>query len=281
MGRQQRQRWSAEVEELIRGISGGFLFGVPLIYTMEVWWIGSSVSAPLLLVTLAATAVVVFLVARTEGFRRTQSRDVVDAAIDTVEAIAIGLVSAALMLVLLRRITGDTALAEIVGKTIFESVPFAIGVTLANQFLKDQDDEETEEPEDNFNETLADIGATLIGALIIAFNIAPTAEVPTLAIAVDGPWLLLIVGVSLLLSYTIVFGAQLRNCQKRRRQRGLFQDPLSETVMSYLVSLVAAALMLWFFHQVNFSDPWDLWLRYSLLLGLPAAMGGAAGRLAV
>ncbi|MGB3613310.1 MAG: DUF2391 family protein [Elainellaceae cyanobacterium] len=103
MARRVHWGWSNEVEELIRGVAGGFLFGVPLIYTMEVWWIGSSVSPPLLLVTLAATAAVVFLMARTAGFRRTQSTDVVDAAIDTVEAIAIGLVSAALMLVLLRR----------------------------------------------------------------------------------------------------------------------------------------------------------------------------------
>ncbi len=271
---------SDEIEELVRGTAGGFLFGVPLIYTMEVWWIGSSVSPPLLLITLAATAVVVFLVARTEGFRHTRSSDAVDAAIDTIEAIAIGLVSAALMLTLLRQINIDTALGEAVGKIIFESVPFALGVTLANQFLKG-DQEEVSEPEDNLNETFADIGATLIGALIIAFNIAPTAEVPTLAIAVGWPRLLVLVGVSLLLSYMIVFGASLRNHDKRRQQTGLFQDPLSETIMSYLVSLMAAALMLVFFHQLDLSDPWTLWLRYSLLLGLPAAIGGAAGRLAI
>lgn len=281
MVRQKAWGWADEVEELVRGASGGFLFGVPLIYTMEVWWIGSSVSPPLLLVTLAATAVVAFLIARTEGFRHTQSSDMVDAAIDTVEAIAIGLLSAALMLILLRRITFDTALGEAVGKIIFESVPFAMGVTLANQFLNDENDSATEEPEDNLNETLADIGATLIGALIIAFNIAPTAEVPALAIAIDWPWLLLVVGASLLLSYMIVFGGCLRNQNKRRQQRGLFQDPLSETVMSYLVSLGASTLMLWFFHQLNLNDPWSLWLRYTLLLGLPASVGGAAGRLAV
>jgi len=281
MGNRYGQTWSDEIKELVRGAAGGFLFGVPLIYTMEVWWIGSSVSPPLLLLTLAATAVVVFLMTRTAGFRRTRSTDVIDAAIDTVEAIAIGLVSAALMLVLLRRITFDTALSEMLGKTIFESVPFALGVTLANQFLDDTDSEKQDEPEDNLNETLTDIGVTLVGALIIAFNIAPTAEVPTLAIAISWPWLLLVMATSLLLSYTIVFGACLRNQDKRRQQRGLFQDPLSETIMSYLVSLCAATLMLCFFHQLNFSDPWALWLRYTLLLGLPASIGGAAGRLAI
>ncbi|MEQ8961449.1 MAG: DUF2391 family protein, partial [Coleofasciculus sp. C2-GNP5-27] len=32
---------------------------------------------------------------------------------------------------------------------------------------------------------------------------------------------------------------------------------------------------------LSLSDPWFLWLRYTLLLGLPATIGGAAGRLAI
>jgi uncharacterized membrane protein len=39
--------------------------------------------------------------------------------------------------------------------------------------------------------------------------------------------------------------------------------------------------MLWFFQKLTFSDPWNVWLEYTLLLGLPATIGGAAGRLAL
>lgn len=271
-----------EFDDLFRGTCGGFLFGIPLIYTMEVWWVGASVHPPLLLFTIATTTVVVFLLNRTEGFRKTQSVDFIDAAIDTVEAIAIGLIGAAFMLILLREITLETQLSGAVGKLVFESVPFALGVTLANQFLDGElSQKPPQPPRDNLNETLTDIGATLIGATIIAFNIAPTDEVQTLAAAVTGPWLLLFIAVSLLLSYGIVFQASFANQAKRRQQRGIFQRPLSETVMSYLVSLFAAALMLWFFHQLSLSDPWSMWLSYTLLLGLPATIGGAAGRLAI
>lgn len=45
--------------------------------------------------------------------------------------------------------------------------------------------------------------------------------------------------------------------------------------------MLAGAFMLWFFQQLTFSDPWTMWLDYALLLGLPATIGGAAGRLAI
>lgn len=52
-------------------------------------------------------------------------------------------------------------------------------------------------------------------------------------------------------------------------------------MLSYLVSLLSAAFMLWFFHRLGPNDPWQIWLSYTIVLGLPATVGGAAGRLAV
>ena len=279
--KRRRSIWVNELDDLIRGACGGFLFGIPLLYTMEVWWVGSTVSPPLMLMAIAATLMVIFLLNRTEGFRKTRSISSLHAAMDTVEALAIGIVCTALMLVLLQEITLETQLSEAMGKLIFESVPFSLGVTLANQFLSSNSSETQREPKDNLNETLADVGATLIGATLIAFNIAPTEEIPMLVAAVSGSWLLATIAMSLFVSYAIVFEAHFANQTKRRQQRGIFQRPLSETMISYLISLVAAALMLWFFHQLSLSDPWSMWLRYTLLLGLPASIGGAAGRLAV
>jgi len=45
--------------------------------------------------------------------------------------------------------------------------------------------------------------------------------------------------------------------------------------------LLASALMLLFFQKVTFADPWRMWLEHTLVLGLPATIGGAAGRLAI
>lgn len=300
--------WSREFDDLIRGVSGGFLFGIPLLYTMEVWWLGSVVQPQRMIVALVTTFVVVLLLNRMAGFRQSNNVSLIDAAIDSIEALAIGLICVALMLLLLGEITFDTPLDENLGKIIFESVPFAIGVALANQFLykaaRDQGDQSSQSnhqlpssdqrdsryqqrdqeeasEQDQLRGTLSDIGATLVGAIIIAFNIAPTDEIPMLAAATSPLWLLLIIAASLLISYGIVFEANFADQQQRRQQQGVFQSPLSETVASYLVSLFAAAFMLWFFEQLSFNDPWRMWLDHTVLLGLPATVGGAAGRLAI
>jgi putative integral membrane protein (TIGR02587 family) len=281
--------WRQEFNNLVRGISGGFLFGIPLLYTMEVWWIGSSVEPLRLLIAIALTFTIVLLLNQTTGFRNASDIRFRDAVIDSIEAIALGIFCTSCVLVLFQEITLDTPLGEALGKLIYESVPFALGVALSNQLLRDES-EEKQQPKENKKQTdrnkqidgiVADIGATLIGGIIIAFSIAPTDEVPMLAASTSGPWLLGLVFASLLISYAIVFAANFSNQSKRQQQKGMFQDPFSETVISYLVSLITAALMLWFFDKLNLSDPWSIWLRYTLILGLPTTVGGAAGRLAV
>lgn len=284
--------WLEELNDLLRGASGGFLFGIPLLYTVEVWGIGSSTPPSWLLSALAITFVVVFLLNQTEGFRRNTRIQPIDAAMETIESMAIGIVCALVALVLLRRITLDTPLTEMLGKLIFEGIPFSFGVALARSTLsrgsspkrrvqRDASRRVTPLSQLRLNATLADLDATLIGSLIIAFNIAPTEEIPILAASIPPSWLLLIVAASLLISYTIVFASGFTNQMERQQQQGLFQRPLSETLVSYLISLLASALMLWFFQQLSWENPWQEWLSDTLVLGLPAAIGGAAGRLVI
>ncbi|WP_442936424.1 TIGR02587 family membrane protein [Nostoc sp.] len=284
----------SEINDIIRGACGGFLFGIPLLYTMEVWWIGSLAKAQLMMMAIALMFVVVYLLNQIEGFRkRRYSWLAYQTLMDTVEAIAIGLACSTFVLLLLRELTPETSLKESLGKIIFESVPFALGVALANQLLGDTENSNaegqttygvnstTKNKGDELHATFADLGATLIGATVIAFNIAPTDEIPMLAAAASPPWQLAMIATSLLISYGIVFQAGFSDQQKRKEQKGIFQRPSSETLVSYLVSLLAGAFMLWFFQKLSFSDPWTMWLDHTLILGLPATIGGAAGRLAI
>src|SRR4028119_1435553 len=126
--RKRKSAWLNEFDDLIRGICGGFLFGIPLLYTMEVWWIGSSAEPVQIISSLAATFIGVLLLNRTAGFRKSTNIRLKDAAMDSVEAMALGLVCALLTLILLREITFDTPWREILGKVIFEGMPFSIGV---------------------------------------------------------------------------------------------------------------------------------------------------------
>ena len=282
--------WRQEAEEIVSGASGGFLFGIPLLYTMEVWFIGSYVRPSILLSIVGITFVIILLLNRIEGFRTRESETLPGAIAETIETLAIGMTCALLMLVILQRIDWQTPLAEMLGKIVFEGVPFSLGVAFSRSLLSGNGEADLEpntqqsSPSTNsspMRDTLADLAATLIGALFIAFSIAPTDEIAVLAASASPLWLLIIMIVSLTVSYGIVFAANFTNSDRRRQQQGLFQSPQAETIISYLVSLVAGMLMLWFFQKIAFGDPWFIWLRYGIILALPASIGGAAGRLAV
>lgn len=291
--------WQEEIKEIINGASGGFLFGIPLLYTMEVWFIGSYIEPSILFGILSITFLIVLLLNRIEGFRPQESETVLGAIAETIETIAIGMSCAALMLIVLRRIDLQTPLVESLGKIVFEGVPFSLGVAFSRSLLSRDTETNNRGSESAFEtksgnknnkknvrkmiwkDTLADFVATLIGALFIAFSIAPTDEIAVLAASASAIWLLAIIFISLLVSYGIVFAAKFTNYNERRQQQGLFQSPQSETIISYLISLIAGLMMLWFFQKISFTDPWFIWLRYGIILALPASIGGAAGRLTV
>jgi putative integral membrane protein (TIGR02587 family) len=278
-------QWTHEFNNVVRGASGGFLFSIPLLYTMEVWWAGTYINAQRMCIALVFAFGAVFLLNRAGGFRQGQRTNLLDTIIASTQALAIALVFTAAVLVLLRRITLETPLDEALGKIIYESVSFSLGIALANQLISSGRDKQQsgqqQHAKGQLKATLQDVGATMIGATFIGLTIAPTTEVPLLGSALSAPWLLALMAASLLISYGIVFQSGFSDARKRQQQQGIFQQPVSETVASYLVSLALAALMLWFFKQLSLDDPWYMWLNYSIVLGLPAAVGGAAGRLAV
>lgn len=292
-GAVQQSPWKTELDDLMRGVAGAFLFGAPFLYTMEVWWKGNFTSPPRMLITLAVAYAALVALNVQGGFRSEQPTTWLRIFADSAEALAIALITAALSLALIRIIRLDTSLEANLGRVVMEALPFSIGVGIANNVLLKRQENGGEDAQAGgdaaahqwhdhaWRGTLADAGATALGAVIVAASIAPTDEVPLIAAALPSPWLLAIIAASLLLSYVIVFEASFGSEQARRSQPGLFQSPISETLISYLISLLVSALMLWLFQLVRAEDPPGLWLSYTVVLGLPATIGGAAGRLAV
>ncbi len=251
---------------------------------MEVWWLGGIISPTRMLVVLAATFVPVTILVKGGGFRRQEETRAIDAALDAVEAVALGAIVVAVVLVVLGEIRPDTPLAEIMGKIVYEAAPFAVGAAVARHvFARSRDETDGKQPPKRSPvvATFADVGATMIGALFVAFNIAPTDEIPMLVASASTASLLGVMALSLVSSYAIVFVAGFGDQEHRRTQEGVLQHPLSETVVSYLVALASAAAMLWLFDNLSAPASWSATAGEVVLLGFPAAIGGAAGRLAV
>lgn len=291
MGRAVGASWGEELTDLARAATGGLLVGVPLLYTMEVWWTGERVRPVHGLTLLGASFLILVVLNRTAGFRRARDVRVGDAAMDASVALAVSLVITTAVLVLLREIDGGTPGGLAVSKVVYQAVPFSVGVGVARHFLAESRDGGGDEEEQrgdagaidarpgHLDDTLSDLGATVLGAVIVSASIAPTDEIPMLDAQMDAHWVLALLGASLAVSYVVVFVAGFAGERQRHAQQGWLQHPITETVACYLVSLLCAWALMWAFHRTEGSSA--LTLSHVVVLGLPASIGGAAGRLAV
>jgi putative integral membrane protein (TIGR02587 family) len=286
-GRRERREgsWGKELQDFLRAISGGFIVATPLLYTMEMWWIGTTAELWKLMFFLGVAALVSLGLARTRsgGFKEESTRFAsVEQAID---GVAVGLVGAVIVLAVLNRIQLGDPLGSVLGKVIAQAVPLSIGVAVANAIFgphgerSREGDEGSGASQSAGQAFIADFGATLIGALFLSFSIAPTDEIPLLAAELDYAHTLALIALSLLLTYVIVFASGFGTGQ--HEQRGPFQRPLTETLLAYVLSLLVALAALFLFDRIEWGDPLGEILAMVLVLGLPAAVGGAAGRLVV
>ncbi|MGF1570509.1 MAG: TIGR02587 family membrane protein [Nodosilinea sp.] len=287
MARHNDPIWQTELNDLMRGVAGAFLFGAPFLYTMEVWWKGNFTSPMRMALLLGVTYLALVLLNLKDGFRNDPVRTRVQILAESAEGLAIALVCASFSLTLIGILRFETGIDTIMGRIITVTLPFSIGVGVANNVLGQADDGPAPAQKPNrwqeqaWRGTLADTGATLLGAITIGASIAPTDEIPMIASSLSPARLLAIIASSLLLSYIIVFEANFGGQRRRRSQPGFFQSPLSETLFAYLISLGTSMLMLWLFQAIRIGDPLNQWVSYMIVLGLPSTIGGAAGRLAV
>ena len=90
------------LREYARGLAGGLLFSLPILYTMEMWWSGFLATPMRLLAGLAATFCLLILYNLFAGLRCDASP--AEILIDSVEEMGLGIIAAALLLWLLDRI---------------------------------------------------------------------------------------------------------------------------------------------------------------------------------
>ena len=91
----------------------------------------------------------------------------------------------------------------------------------------------------------------------------------------------LVVVLSLLVSYIVVFAAGFSGEPRPRTSICPMQHPILETGGAYGVALLVALTSLWLFGHVDRATEALLVLEKTVLLGFPAEIGAAAGRIAI
>lgn len=287
LAQRQTGPWQRELDAFVRAFAGAFLFGVPSLYTLETWELGSQLEPRPLLAFVALALVAGLGLAYFAGFKLEQP-SLAASVEQSVEALAVSVVSALAVLLALNRITPADPLSEIVGKLTVQVVPLAMGVAVANALFspgrthgweRGEQERRRRAPVGVWRATVGDLAATVAGGALIGFSIAPTEEIQRLAGGLTLGHQLGLVGLSLACTHAIVFASGFDPERRLPRPRGIFRHPTSETVAAYLVSLLVAFGALCLFGRLSPETPLAFALAQVLVLGLPTAIGGAAGRL--
>lgn len=263
------------LREYGRGLAGGLIFSLPLLYTMEVWWAGFIARPERMLIYLAAIFLLLLGYNRYAGLRRDASWS--EVAIDSVEELGLGVIIATITLYTIGRIGTHTTMEEALGQIFIEAGIVAIGVSVGTAQLGTGDDEDAgmgEESQVHFGGQLV---ITFCGAVLFAANVAPTDEILMIAAETSHARLLLLAVFSLALGALILHYSEFTR-SARYSPAETHGQAAAGTIIMYAVALVASAAILWFFGRFD-GQALDVIVSETVVLGFPATLGGSAGRL--
>ena len=264
------------LREYARGVIGGLLFSLPLLYTMEVWWAGFIARPLRLLIYLLAGFLLLFAYNRYAGLH--EDAGWTEVAFEAVEEMGLGLLVSAGILWLIGQIDSGMPLSEVLGKVVVEGVPAAIGVSVGSAQLGGEGKGGQGMKGDKEKIGLSgQIALGLCGAVLFASNVAPTEEIIQIAIESTRWRLLGLALLSLLLGGIILFYSDFTGSRPLRSGDGL-GTVLSLSVISYAVALCASAFILWFFGRFD-GVSLATGIAQTVTLGVASSLGASAGRL--
>jgi putative integral membrane protein (TIGR02587 family) len=258
---------------VMRGAGGAIIFALPILMTMEMWHLGFTIERSRLLLLVLLLLPTLMLLSKHAGFEPTSTwrDDVFDAFV----AYGIGFVASAVVLGLLGIITADSPFANAFGQITVQTVPASIGALLARSLLSHQ-------PADSDSRQATTYGGSIfimaVGALFLAFSIAPTDEVMVITLRLSATMTILLALASLAAMHAFVYAVEFRGQVARAAHTTAAGEFLRHTIAGYAVALLISAYVLWTFGRADGLHPSEL-ARASVVLGFPAALGAAAARL--
>jgi putative integral membrane protein (TIGR02587 family) len=284
------REWSDELDDAVRGLASGFLVGIPVVFTVDSWWLGDQ-NEPLGSLTLLAFSYVLTLAAvYWIGFRRGLRRGWQYFG-DALEALALGVLALVAVFWVLGQIGDGQAPSIAVGRIAVAIAPVSLGVAIANHLLARDASRVHPNAGDGTamrlgghngrGRTLFELAASASGALFLCLAIVPVDDLAVITTEVPFRNLPLVILLSLLVTYSVVFAAGFAGETHRHRTPGLLQTPFAETVTSYLLALLVCLTLLLLFGRIDEESSMVEIYTKTVLLTFPASMAAAAGRLAV
>ena len=283
--RDNRQTTSTDVDAFVRGIARGFagalLFSIPMLMTMEMWFLGFYMSRERLLLLLILNMPLLLLLSHRIGFEHTATWT--QSARDAIVAYGMGILASAAILILLGVLTIDMPLDQWIGMVAVQAVPASIGAMLGRSQLSMSDDDDDDESEDAREEKpgtsyAIELFMMAVGALFLSLNLAPTEEMILLAYKMT-PWhALALTAISILLMHGFVYALAFRGGHALQQDESRWHAFIRFTLPGYVLALAVSFYALWTFERLDGMATAEA-LLVVIVLAFPAAIGAAAARL--
>ncbi|MBF5046501.1 TIGR02587 family membrane protein [Aggregicoccus sp. 17bor-14] len=259
---------------LARAFGGALLFALPMLMTMEMWELGSTMARGRLLLLVLALLPLLYGLAHFMGFEEADAFR--QAAVDALVAFAVGVLSSALFLFLFGLLTPQMCASEWVGRIALQAVPGSIGALLAQAQLGQGRGEEGRKrrqagPAGEYFYLAA-------GALFLSLNMAPTEEMVLITYRMGPGRVLALALLSVAVMHAWVYALEFRGQEQMPEGTPRGGALWRYTVPGYAISLLISAYVLWTFGSFDGMSFADM-LQSSVVLGFPASVGAAAARL--
>jgi putative integral membrane protein (TIGR02587 family) len=198
-----------------------------------------------------------------------------DDVVDALVALAVGFICSIAVLLLLGVLERELSWRDAIGKVSLQAVPGSMGALLAQTTLGERRAEQT--TRGGAGAYASEIFVMAVGAVFLAFNLAPTDEIVQVAVRISSAKAILLMLASLALMHAFVYSLAFRGQHDAggASASSLF---LRFTVVGYAVALLLSAYMLWSFGRLDGLSLLAA-LKSTMVLGLPAALGAASARL--
>ncbi len=264
-------------QHLGRAVAGGIIFSLPILMTMEMWWLGFSLDRIKLLQFVLVNLLLLVGLSRLSGFEETQSLG--DDVLDAFAAYGAAALASFGLLAVFGIITPGMPAGEIVGKVAIETVPASFGAMLAGKQLGGNGGEEVGNKREraSYPGQLFLMGA---GAIFLGFSVAPTEEMMLISFRM-GPWhSIALIALSILLLHALVYTVGFKGQEKPDEANGFLSVFLRFTLVGYAIAVLVSLYLLWTFGRTEGSDPVEI-ASMVAVLAFPGALGAAIARLVI
>ena len=260
---------------LSRAFAGALIFSLPLLLTMEMWWLGFYLEPWRLLQFMTGNVLLLFGLSHVAGFEA--SHNWADDILDGFSAYLVAVITATAVLALVGALRPQMTLGEAVGMVAIQAVPASFGAMIGAKLLGEGDEIEQQE---RWRETYSgELFLMLAGALFLSFTVVPTEEMILIAFQID-PWhAMAIMAVSFLLLHAILYLVGFRG-QERRIGHGQRKALIHHSLPGYAIAICAAGYMLWTFGRLDGLDLSHAALAI-VVVAFPASIGAAIAQVVI